>query len=89
MNFIQKGDCYDISKAYHTISFRYIFTFSVDNKEGAAEKPWTDENQSLDQCDSCEEHEYCNLTFTINVDLQNVSLIFTICHNNIEKELNF
>ena len=45
----------------------------VDNKEGAAKKPWTDEDQSLDQCTACEDHEYCNQTFTINVDLQNVS----------------
>ena len=77
MNYMQKGDCYDISMFLNKpILWNQKITYGklciVDNKNGAAEKPWTDDDQNLDQCMSCQMHDYCNKIITINIDLQNV-----------------
>merc|ERR1719430_2685613 len=56
MNFIQKGDCYDI----------------IDNNEGATTKPWTPTDLDLGDCSECKEDDYCKKPITINIDLKNL-----------------
>ena len=56
MNFIQKGDCYDI----------------IDSKEGAKKKPWTDQELDLGDCSACRKDNYCNQTVTVNIDLKSL-----------------
>merc|ERR1719233_257912 len=58
MNFIQKGDCYDI----------------IDNKEGATNKPWTPPDLELGDCSECKKDEYCKKAITVNIDLKNLLL---------------
>merc|ERR1712142_1001685 len=58
MNFLQKGDCYDI----------------IDYNDGAKNKPWTPIDLDLGDCSDCKKHQYCGKTITINVDLQNLLL---------------
>merc|ERR1712142_654647 len=56
VNFIQKGDCYDI----------------IDNDEGAKEKPWTPPDEDLGDCSECKKDQYCGQPITVNIDLQNL-----------------
>jgi len=56
VNFIQKGDCYDI----------------IDNNNGAAKKPWVDEKEDLSDCDACSKDDTCKHSVTINIDLKNL-----------------
>ena len=57
VNFIQKGDCYDI----------------IDNKEGARDKPWVSEDEDLSDCTStCEKNDFCKNPVTVNIDLKNI-----------------
>merc|ERR1719430_2060044 len=57
MNFIQKGDCYDL----------------IDNNEGkTTTKPWTPTDLDLGDCSECKEDDYCKKPITINIDLKNL-----------------
>ena len=47
---------------------------SVDNKEGATEKPWISESTDVDDCSSCKDDENCGNTITVNIDLSNVRI---------------
>eukprot|EP00091_Calanus_sinicus_P000567 TRINITY_DN1049_c0_g1_i5.p1 TRINITY_DN1049_c0_g1~~TRINITY_DN1049_c0_g1_i5.p1 ORF type:complete len:322 (-),score=49.90 TRINITY_DN1049_c0_g1_i5:820-1785(-) len=58
MNFIQKGDCYDI----------------IDNDGGALTKPWTPPDLDLGDCSACKKDEFCGKTLTVNIDLKNLLL---------------
>ena len=49
--------------------------FSVDSKEGAKKKPWTDQELDLGDCSACRKDNYCNQTVTVNIDLKSVSSV--------------
>ena len=77
MNFVQKGDCYDISKKIITFLPDIWYSdilFTVDNKEGAMKKPWIDKTEDLSGCEeSCSKDENCGHQVTVNIDLKNVN----------------
>merc|ERR1712142_1360858 len=58
VNFIQKGDCYDI----------------IDSEEGATKKAWTPEDLDLGDCSECMADPNCGVPVTVNIDLQNILL---------------
>ena len=59
-----------------------IAKFSVDNKEGATEKPWISESTDVDDCSSCKDNESCGNTITVNIDLSNVRIAELLLSEN-------
>ena len=45
----------------------------VDNKDGAAEKPWISSSEDLSDCSACQADADCGRYITLNIDLNNVT----------------